>query len=86
MLSPYRIQPNNANKRTKSVSKANLDNNSHRGPDAKRPRLTSFDFKTTSKESFIEVKPIKNKNKLIGGANIEINDEYLDEILHNNKI
>ena len=40
MLSPYRIQPNNTNKRTKKASKTNLDNNSHRDHDLKRPRMT----------------------------------------------
>ena len=31
-----------------------------------------------------EVKPVKSKNKLKRGANIEINEHYLDEILQNN--
>ena len=29
MLSPYRIQPNNTNRRSKKVSNTNIDNNSH---------------------------------------------------------
>ena len=41
MLSPYRIQPNNSNKRTKKTSKTNFDANSHRDPDVKRPKMTS---------------------------------------------
>ena len=40
MLSPYRIQLNNTNKRTKMTSITNFDNNSLREPDVKRPRLT----------------------------------------------
>ena len=32
MLSPYRIHPNNTNKRTKEGKKTNFDNNSHRHP------------------------------------------------------
>ena len=41
--------------------------------------MTSNDLKTISNE------PVKNKkNKLKGGANIEINEQYLGEILHNN--
>ena len=35
MVSPYRIQPNNTNKRTKNTSRTNFDNNSHREPDVK---------------------------------------------------
>ena len=72
MVSPYRIQPNNINKRTKKTSNTNFDNNSHRETDVKRPRLTSFDLKTTSKESSPEVKPAKSKNKLKGGGNVEM--------------
>ena len=41
--------------------------------------MTSNDLKTTSNE------PVKNKkNKLKSGANIEINEHYLDEIFHYN--
>ena len=32
LLSPYRIQPNNTNIRTKKVSNTNFHNNSHRDP------------------------------------------------------
>ena len=31
-----------------------------------------------------EVQPAESKIKLKGGGNIEINDKYLDETLHNN--
>ena len=79
MLSPYRIHPNTTKKRSKKVSNTNLDNNSHRESDPKRPQLTSYDPKTISNE------PVKNKrNKLKGGAKIEINKKCLDEIVHNN--
>ena len=44
--------------------------------DLKRPQSIS--------ESHHEVKPVKSKNKLKGSAKIEINEHYLDEILHNN--
>ena len=37
MLSPYRIQPNNTNKRTKKLSKTHFDNNTHAKHDLKRP-------------------------------------------------
>ena len=50
MLSPYRINPNNFNKRTKKTSNTSFDNNSHRGPHVTRPRLTSNDLKPTSNE------------------------------------
>ena len=78
MLSPYRIQANNTNKRTKKASKTNLDNKSHRDHDFKRPQLTSSDLVKLNK---------RNKNTLKCRSlheNIEINDEYLDEILHYN--
>ena len=72
MLSPYRINPNNAKKRSK---KAKIDDIG----DLKRPQMTSNDLKTTSNET------VKNKkNKLKGGSvedNVEINEHYLDTIL-----
>ena len=70
MLSPYRNNPNNTNKRTKKTSKINFDNNSHPDSDAKRPRLTSNDFKTNTKSNK------RNKQVLKVGSvqeNIEIN-------------
>ena len=79
MLSPYRINSNNTNKRTKKASNTNFENNSHTKHDLKRPQLTSNDLKTTSNE------PVENKkNKVKGGANNEINEKYLDEIVHSN--
>ena len=48
MLSPYRIQPNNANKQTKKASNTFFGNNSLREYDLKRPRLNSNDLNTTS--------------------------------------
>ena len=41
MLSPYRINPNNTNKRTKKVSNTNFGNNSQINPDVRRPQMTS---------------------------------------------
>ena len=47
--------------------------------DLKRPQSIS--------ESSLEIELVKSKNKLKDGANIEINDEYLDEnVLNNNNI
>ena len=50
MLSPYRIQSNNTNKRTKNYKNTNSDNNSHHEADVKmttndlkRPQLTSIE-------------------------------------------
>ena len=45
MLLPDIIQPNNTNERAKKVPKTNLDNNSHREHDFKRPQMTSNDLK-----------------------------------------
>ena len=42
--------------------------------DLKRPQSIS--------ESHHEVNPVKSKDKLKGGANFEINELYLDGILH----
>ena len=82
MLSPYRIQSNNTDKRTKKAKNTNFDSNSHQEPDVERPQMTSNDLKTTSKGA------VKNKKiKLKGGSiqeNIEINEHYLDKILENN--
>ena len=70
----------------KNVSNTNFNNNQHLKHDLKRPQMTSNDLKRSQSisESSFEVKPIRNKNKLKGGANVEINDHYLDEILHIN--
>ena len=40
MLSPYKANPNNTNKRTRNVSSTNFDNNSHHESDVKRPQKT----------------------------------------------
>ena len=45
MLSPYRIHPNNTNKRTKKAKNTNFDNNSHHKQDLRRPQMTSNDLK-----------------------------------------
>ena len=47
MPSPYRINPNNTNRRTKKPSNTNSDKNPHREHDVKRPQITSNDLKTT---------------------------------------
>ena len=85
MLSPYRINTNNTNKRTKNALIINFDNNLHTNHNVKRPQMTSNDLKRSQLISeSSEVKPNKSKNKLKGGANIEIDEHYLDENLHIN--
>ena len=84
MLSPYRIHPNNTNKRTKKAENINFDENSSPNNDHKRPQMTSNDLKRPQSTS-----KTKNKNVLKGGFvhdDIEINEHYLDKILHNNEI
>ena len=80
--SPYKITPNN-HKRKQKIS---ISNREH---DLERPQMNSIDFKRTKLTSN-EASPIKpdtsKKNKLKGGGNIEINDNYLDENLLNNKL
>ena len=79
MLSPYRITPNNTNKRTKKASNTDFDNNSHTNNNVKRRQMTSIDLKLTSNNE-----PSRDKKKLKGGANIEINAHNLDAIFHKN--
>ena len=92
MLWHYRIQPKITNKRSKNVSNTNLDNNSHREHELERPRLTSNDLvkpDTNTESNIKRTSNKKNKKFLKAGSvheNIEINDKYLDEILHNNNL
>ena len=79
MLSPYRTNPNNTNKRAEEARNTNSYNNSQPNHDNKRPQMTSNDLRATSNE------PVKNKkHKLKGGANIEINENDINKILQNN--
>ena len=81
--SPYKIQSNNTNKRTKNVSNSNCDNNSHLKHDLKRPQMTSNDLETNTKSN----KKIKIVLKDgFAQENNEINDQYSDDILDNNDI
>ena len=88
MLSPYRINPDNTNKRVKKTSNTTFDNDLHRNSDVKRPQMTSND--PTQKKSKKNKKPNeKNKNILKAGSmhkNTEIDDQYLDEVLDINDI
>ena len=89
MLSPYRINPNNTNKRTKKTSNTNSNKDLHRDPDGKRPQLTSNDLKRPQLTSNEIVKLSKNKKKNIVKAgsvhdNVEISEHFLDENLHHN--
>ena len=87
MLSPYRIQSNNTNKRTKKTKNNDFDINSHHENDVKRPQMTSKDLKRPQSVSIEISKKTKTKNNSKGGSvqeNIEINEHYLDGILKNN--
>ena len=63
MLSPYRI-PSNTHKRIRNISNTNLDDDSHRKHDLRRPRITANDkrFQIKSKEHII-----KERSKIKGG-------------------
>ena len=63
MLSPYRIHPNNTNKRTKKIKHTNFDNNSHREHDLERPQMTSNDLKRPQRTSSENSKKVKTKKK-----------------------
>ena len=87
MLSPYRINPNKTNKRTKKVKNTGFDINSHHDAEIKRPQMTSNDLKRHQWTSNENSKNTKTKNNLKGGfiqENIEINEHYLDKIFKNN--
>ena len=82
MPSPYSIQPNNTNKRSKKVSITNLENKLHRENDLKRPQMTSNDFVKLDTNTRTNQ---KNKNISKLGSiqeNIEIYKRYLHKILH----
>ena len=84
MLSPYRINPDNTNKRTKEDKDTNFDNHE---ADVKRPQRTSKDLKRPQLSSNENSKKTKTKNNLKVGfvqENIEINEHYSDKILENN--
>ena len=82
MLSPYRINPNNNNKRTKKAKNTNFDENTSPDHDNKRPQMTSNDLKRPRLTSKTKI-----KSELKVGSmqeNIEINEHYLDKIIKNN--
>ena len=89
MLSTYGISPNN-HKVRQNISNTNIDDKSNREHGFK---MTSNDSKKPQKVEVVKrvsnVVSISKKNKLKGGSLwefLEINDEYLDEILHNNNL
>ena len=92
MLSPYRIQPNATNKRSEKVSSTNLNNNPHRELELKRPQMTSNVVakpETNTEGTVKRTSNDRNKNIFKGvslNRDIEINVEFLDEILHNNNL
>ena len=78
IVSPYRIQPNNFNKRANKASNTNFDIKSYPDSDVKRPRLTSNDLETIQTNTKSNQ---KNRHVLKAGSiheSIEINDEYLE--------
>ena len=86
MLLPYRIPPN-SHKRRQKIS----NDNSKSEHDLKRPQISSNDLKTTQKNGIVEPESnadsavnltIIRRNKMRGGANFEINDNYSDGKLH----
>ena len=86
MLSPYRINRNNTNKRTKKAKNTNFDDDSHHEAEVKRLRKTSNDFKRSQSTSNENSKKAKTKNNLKVGSvqeNVEINEHFLDKILKN---
>ena len=89
MLSPYRIHPNNTNKRSKKLKNTDFDNKLHDETNVKRPQMTSNDIKRPQSTPTENGKKTKTESNLKGGfvqENIEINEHYLDKILKNNDI
>ena len=77
MLSTYRIRPSSKANKKKKQKTPNTNRNDVMVT-SKDLKMTSNDPKTTSK------KQLKIKNKLKGGGNFEINENNLDELIHNN--
>ena len=85
--SPFRIRPTITIKRSKKVSDTNIDSNSPREHEQKRARKNSKYLKRTEKTSSDpDYKTVKSKNKLNGEGNMEINDNFSDEFLHNSNL
>ena len=86
MVSPYKVNPNNTNKRTKKASNTIFNSSSHREPDVKRSQMTLNDLKITQRntKSNNEKKNILNTGS--AHENIEINDQISEEILDNKDI
>ena len=74
MLSPYRINTNNTEKRSKKVKYTDFDNNSHHEADVKRSQMTSNDLKRPQSTS----NKTKTKNNSKGGSveNVENNEHF----------
>ena len=85
MLSSYRIQSTNNNKkRREKAPKTSFNNDSHHETDVKRPQMTSNDLAIPDTIT----KP-KKRNKIflkVGSMheNVEINEHFLAEIFHKN--
>ena len=62
MLSPYRINPNNTNKRSKKFKNTNFDEDSHHKVDVKRPQMTSNNLKRPQSTSNENSRKTKTKN------------------------
>ena len=60
MLSPYKMQPDSTNKRTKKASKTNFNNNHDLKHDLKRPQMTSIDQKKPQ-NLLLKLNPLKKK-------------------------
>ena len=83
MLASYRSQQKITSKGTKKAKNDKIDNNSHREHDLERPQMTSKGFKRLQ----MKIVRKKTQNNLKGGfvqKNVEINEHFLDEILHKN--
>ena len=61
MLSTYRISANNTKKRSKKALNTGFDNNSHHGPDDKRPQMTQMTSKNLNRHQMKIVRKQKQK-------------------------
>ena len=68
MLSPYTINPNNTNKRTKKAKSTDFDDDSRHEADVKRPQMTTNDFKRPQSTSNENSRKTKTKNNSKGGS------------------
>ena len=81
MLSPYRIQSKNINKRTKKASNTKFLNISNGETDVKRLQMTLNEFNTSQTNTKSNTKNKNTRKARSVHKKVEINEHYLDGVL-----